>query len=79
MLKGLRAAPADRFAERWSRHWPADLVGHVASHRRMHLDPLFAKPKTHQRRPAVGATANTGGLFRDKASALQRRVRRTVF
>jgi mycothiol maleylpyruvate isomerase-like protein len=43
MLKALRAAPADRFAKRWSPHWPYDLVGHVGSHRRMHLDPLFAK------------------------------------
>jgi DinB family protein len=44
MLKALRDAPADRFAKRHSPHWPADLVGHVGSHRRMHLDPLFMKP-----------------------------------
>jgi hypothetical protein len=47
MLKALREAPNDRFAKRWSPHWPADLVGHVGSHRRMHLDPLFAKPVKH--------------------------------
>jgi hypothetical protein len=45
MLRVLRQAPAERFANRHSPHWPADLVGHVGSHRRMHLDPLFAKTK----------------------------------
>jgi DinB family protein len=44
MLRAIREAPADRFAKRHSPHWPADLVGHVGSHRRMHLDPLFMKP-----------------------------------
>ena len=52
MRKALRQAPADRFAKRWSPHWPADLVGHVGSHRRMHLDPLFAKPAKYQRQAA---------------------------
>jgi DinB family protein len=47
MLKALREAPAERFATRRSPYWPADLVGHVGSHRRMHLDPLFAKPVKH--------------------------------
>jgi hypothetical protein len=45
MLRELHDAPAERFANRHSPHWPADLVGHVRSHRRMHLDPLFAKIK----------------------------------
>jgi hypothetical protein len=44
LLKALREAPAERFARRWSRVWPGDSVGHVGSHRRLHLDPLFAKP-----------------------------------
>lgn len=44
ILKTLREAPPESFAKRWSPHWPADTVGHVASHRRLHLDPLFAMP-----------------------------------
>jgi DinB family protein len=47
MVKALRQAPADRFAKRRSPYWPYDLVGHVGSHRRMHLDPLFAKSAKH--------------------------------
>jgi hypothetical protein len=46
LLKALREAPAERFAARWSRNWPADAVGHVGSHRRMHLEPLFARHAT---------------------------------
>jgi hypothetical protein len=42
-LKALREAPAEVFSKHWSPHWPADIVGHLGSHRRMHLDPLFAK------------------------------------
>ena len=41
MLNTLREVPADRFTRRWAPQWPADLGGHVRSHRRMHLDPLF--------------------------------------
>jgi hypothetical protein len=48
LLKALRDAPAAHFAGRWSRIWPADSVGHVGSHRRMHLDPLFTKPTKRQ-------------------------------
>ena len=44
ILKALREAPAEHFAKRWSPHWPVDTVGHLASHRRMHLDPLFMRP-----------------------------------
>ena len=44
ILKALRKAPAEHFAKRWSPHWPVDTVGHLASHRRMHLEPLFTKP-----------------------------------
>jgi mycothiol maleylpyruvate isomerase-like protein len=44
LLKALLEAPPEHFARRWSPGWPADSVGHVESHRRMHLDPLFAKP-----------------------------------
>jgi hypothetical protein len=42
MLKALRAAPSDYFARRWSANWPFDAVGHVAEHRRKHLEPLLA-------------------------------------
>jgi hypothetical protein len=42
MLKALRAAPPAYFAKRWSVNWPFDAVGHVAEHRRKHLDPLVA-------------------------------------
>jgi hypothetical protein len=42
MLKALRAASADYFAKRWSANWPFDAVGHVAEHRRKHLEPLVA-------------------------------------
>jgi hypothetical protein len=42
MLKALRAAPPAYFARRWSANWPFDAVGHVAEHRRKHLDPLLA-------------------------------------
>ena len=48
-LKALREAPTQAFAKRWSPHWPADIVGHVASHRRMHLDPLFVKAPKRER------------------------------
>ncbi|MDP9321256.1 MAG: ClbS/DfsB family four-helix bundle protein [Chloroflexota bacterium] len=42
MLKALRAAPPAYFAKRWSANWPFDAVGHVAEHRRKHLEPLLA-------------------------------------
>lgn len=41
MLKALRTAPPAYFAKRWSANWPFDAVGHVAEHRRKHLDPLL--------------------------------------
>ena len=49
-LKAVATAPRERFAARWSRTWPADAVGHIGSHRRMHLDPLFAPTVTKKRR-----------------------------
>jgi hypothetical protein len=42
MLKALRAAPGEYFARRRSAQWPFDGVGHVAEHRRKHLEPLVA-------------------------------------
>lgn len=42
MLKALRSAPAEYFAKRRSERWPFDGVGHVAEHRRKHLEPLVA-------------------------------------
>ena len=41
MQRALRAAPADYFAKRHSAQWPFDAVGHVAEHRRKHLEPLL--------------------------------------
>ena len=40
MLRALRAAPPAYFARRWAAQWPFDAVGHVAEHRRKHLEPL---------------------------------------
>lgn len=54
ILKALREAPPEHFAKRWSPHWPADTVGHVASHRRMHLDPLFPMPRSANEGAARG-------------------------
>jgi len=42
MLKALRAAPTEYFAKRRAEQWPFDGVGHVAEHRRKHLEPLVA-------------------------------------
>ena len=43
MLKALRSVPAEYFSVRErSPHWPFDAVGHVAEHRRKHLEPLLA-------------------------------------
>jgi len=52
LLKALREAPPKHFAARWSPHWPGDSVGHVGSHRRLHLDPLLAKPPKRAERGA---------------------------
>lgn len=41
MLKALREAPAAYFAKQRSAQWPYDAVGHVAEHRRKHLEPLL--------------------------------------
>lgn len=41
MLKALREAPAAYFAKPRSAQWPYDAVGHVAEHRRKHLEPLL--------------------------------------
>ena len=49
ILKALRAAPPAYFAKRWSANWPFDAVGHVAEHRRKHLDPLVAARATPKR------------------------------
>jgi len=40
MLRALRAAPPAYFARRWAAQWPFDAIGHVAEHRRKHLEPL---------------------------------------
>jgi len=42
MLRALRAAPPAYFARRLAAQWPFDAVGHVAEHRRKHLEPLLA-------------------------------------
>ena len=41
ILKALRALPSDYFARERSEQWPYDVVGHVAEHRRKHLEPLL--------------------------------------
>jgi hypothetical protein len=41
MLKALRAAPAAYFRKGFAAQWPFDAVGHVAEHRRKHLEPLL--------------------------------------
>ncbi len=41
MLNALRAAPAAYFAKPLAAQWPFDAVGHVAEHRRKHLEPLL--------------------------------------
>ena len=42
VLKALRALPDGYFDRERSAQWPFDLVGHVAEHRRKHLEPLIA-------------------------------------
>lgn len=49
VLRALRAAPAEHFTRRWSAIWPVDSVGHLASHRRMHLEPLFKEKRKRER------------------------------
>lgn len=49
MLKALRAAPPDYFAKPHSAQWPYDAIGHVAEHRRKHLDPLVAATASPKR------------------------------
>jgi hypothetical protein len=42
ILKALRAAPPEYFSKKsWAAQWPFDAVGHVAEHRRKHLEPLL--------------------------------------
>ncbi|HEV2010629.1 MAG TPA: DinB family protein [Candidatus Limnocylindria bacterium] len=41
ILKALRAAPPAYFSKNWAAQWPFDAVGHVAEHRRKHLEPLL--------------------------------------
>ena len=42
LVKALRAAPAATFVTPRSANWPFDAIGHVAEHRRKHLEPLVA-------------------------------------
>lgn len=51
MLKALRSAPTEYFAKRRSEQWPFDGVGHVAEHRRKHLDPLLTAKSAARARP----------------------------
>jgi hypothetical protein len=52
MLKALRAAPAEYFRKTRQSQWPFDAVGHVAEHRRKHLEPLIAAKAAARARPA---------------------------
>jgi Protein of unknown function (DUF1706) len=45
LLKALRAAPAAYFGKVSTAQWPFDAVGHVAEHRRRHLQPLLDPKK----------------------------------
>ncbi len=69
-LKALRDAPAEDFAKGHAATWPYDLVGHVAAHRRLHLDRVFA-PKAAAR--AIPARSSS----RSPRVASVRRVSRT--
>ena len=42
VLKALHDLPNDYFRRERSKQWPFDVVGHVAEHRRKHLEPLLA-------------------------------------
>jgi hypothetical protein len=55
MLKALRAAPAAYFAKQRGAPWPFDAVGHVAEHRRKHLDPMVASQRARKKRPTARA------------------------
>jgi hypothetical protein len=39
--KALRGLPSAYFERERSKQWPFDIVGHVAEHRRKHLEPLL--------------------------------------
>ena len=43
VVTAMRALPGAYFAKRRSPIWPNDLVGHVAWHRRRHLDSVLAE------------------------------------
>jgi hypothetical protein len=70
-LTAIANAPAEDFARPHGPTWPYDLVGHVASHRRLHLDWLFA--------PARRADSATGprSSLRSRRGANARRAART--
>lgn len=42
VVAALRARPEAYYAKKRSPHWPGDLLGHAAGHRRRHLEPLLA-------------------------------------
>lgn len=51
LLRALSALPDEFFAGRdRSPQWPFDAVGHVAEHRRRHLEPLLARRPRRARR-----------------------------
>ena len=57
ILRAIRALPAAYFRKERSAQWPFDAVGHVAEHRRKHLDPhLTAAAAPGSRRNAKPAT-----------------------
>lgn len=69
-LKALRSAPAEHFAKEHGASWPYDLVGHVAAHRRLHLDRLVAAERAARATPARSSS-------RSRRVASARRASRT--
>ncbi len=57
VLKALRAVPDEYFDRERSAQWPFDLVGHVAEHRRKHLEPLTAKSRRARERSSRAPAA----------------------
>lgn len=45
IMRTLRVVPTEVFTTKRSPHWPADLVGHSAQHRKRHLEASVASRK----------------------------------
>lgn len=56
----LRELPEAYYAKRRSPHWPGDLLGHAAGHRRRHLEPLVTRSRGAIRAQATDARSDSG-------------------